>query len=94
MNVKVRVPAALRELSGGQGVLALDLPDAATIDDVLDAIGSIHPALERRVRDEQRELRVHVNVFVGEENIRTLAGARTTVQAGDEVSIIPAISGG
>jgi molybdopterin converting factor small subunit len=39
-------------------------------------------------------LRVHVNVFVGEENIRTLAGARTTVQAGDEVSIIPAISGG
>jgi MoaD family protein len=94
MNVKVRVPAALRELSGGQGVLALDLRDAATIDDVLDAIGSVHPALERRVRNEQRELRVHVNVFVGEENIRALAGANTKVQAGDEVSIIPAISGG
>ena len=94
MNVKVRVPAALRELSSGQGVLALDLQDAATIDDVLDAIGYVHPALERRVRNEQRELRVHVNVFVGEENIRALAGAHTKVQAGDEVSIIPAISGG
>ena len=54
----------------------------------------MHPALERRVRNEQRELRVHVNVFVGEENIRALAGADTKVQAGDEVSIIPAISGG
>ena len=94
MNVKVRVPAALRELSGGHSVLTLDLRDGATIEDVLDAIGSVHPALERRVRNEQRELRVHVNVFVGEENIRTLAGARTPVQAGDEVSIIPAISGG
>jgi molybdopterin converting factor small subunit len=33
-------------------------------------------------------------VFVGEENIRALAGAATQLRAGDEVSIIPAISGG
>ena len=92
--MKVRVPAALRELTGGQAVLALGLPDEATIDDALDAVESLHPALERRVRDEQRALRVHVNVFVGEENIRALAGAATQLRAGDEVSIIPAISGG
>lgn len=94
MNVNVRVPAALRELSGGQGVLALTVGESATIDDVLDAIGSVHPSLERRVRDEQGELRVHVNVFVGEENIRALAGARTQLRSGDEVSILPAVSGG
>ena len=90
----MRVPAALREVGGGQSTLAVDLREAATVADLLDAIGATHPALERRIRDEQGALRIHVNLFVGEENIRGVAGAGTVLRAGDEVSIVPAISGG
>ncbi len=90
----MRVPAALREVGGGQSTLAVDLREAGTVADLLDAIGATHPALERRIRDEQGALRIHVNLFVGEENIRGLAGAGTVLRAGDEVSIVPAISGG
>jgi len=37
---------------------------------------------------------VHVNMFVDADNIRDLDGVETTVAAGSDVSIIPAISGG
>jgi len=94
VNVKVRVPAALRELCGGNGVLLLEVHDAATVDDVLDALGGVHPALERRVRDEQGTLRVHVNVFIGQDNIRSLEGASTRLRNGDELYVLPAVSGG
>jgi molybdopterin converting factor small subunit len=46
------------------------------------------------VRDEQRRLRRHVNVFVGTENVRDLREQGTPVAGGDEVAIIPAVSGG
>jgi molybdopterin converting factor small subunit len=94
VHVQLRVPAALRELGGGHSVLSFDLDDGSTVDDLLDAIASGYPALERRIRDEQGVLRPHVNIFVGEENIRSQSGAGTVLRTGSEVSILPAISGG
>jgi sulfur-carrier protein len=47
-----------------------------------------------RVLDEQGNLRRHVNVFVGADDIRTLGGLTATVADGAEVSIVPAVSGG
>ncbi|MDQ1401495.1 MAG: sulfur-carrier protein [Acidimicrobiaceae bacterium] len=94
MHVQLRVPAALRELGGGHATHALDLGDGATVADLLDAVGADYPALERRIRDEQGVVRPHVNIFVGDENVRTLNGAATVLPGGAEVSILPAISGG
>jgi len=94
VEVRVRLPAALRELTGGESMEAVDLGEAATVADLLDAIAAAHPAVERRVRDERGGLRPHVNLFVGDEDVRALGGLATTLRAGDEVSIIAAISGG
>jgi molybdopterin converting factor small subunit len=88
------VPAALRELGGGHATHSPDLGDGATVADLLNAIAADYPALERRIRDEQGALRPHVNIFVGDENVRTLNGAATVLAPGAEVSILPAISGG
>lgn len=90
----VRLPAALRDLGDGRATVAVDLREAATIADLLDAMGTAHPALERRVRHEQGRLRAHVNLFVGDEDVRSLAGVGTELRPGDEVSVLPAISGG
>lgn len=75
-------------------MLAVDLGDGATVADLLDVLGVSHPALARRVRDERGRLRTHVNLFVGDENVRSLSGTDTALRAGDEVSILAAISGG
>jgi molybdopterin converting factor small subunit len=39
-------------------------------------------------------LRRHVNVFLGDDNIRDLAEQDTFLRAGVDVAIIPAVSGG
>jgi molybdopterin converting factor small subunit len=46
------------------------------------------------VLTEQGELRRHVNVFVGEESIRFMNGLATTLDDGDTITIVPAVSGG
>ena len=65
-----------------------------TVATVLDALATQHPALERRIRDEQGQTRPHVNLFVGSDNIRDRDGPATPILAGEELSIIPAVSGG
>ena len=99
IRVPVRVPTALRQLTGGARTVLVELEPpgadgAVTVAAVLDALAVGHAPLERRVRDELGQTRVHVNLFVGPDNIRDLDGLDTSVHPGDEVSIIPAISGG
>ena len=99
VRVPVRVPNTLRELVGGERTVTVDvqLPDAeeaVSVASVLDALAVEHAALERRVRDELGRTRIHVNLFVGPDNIRDLDGLATAVAPGQELSIIPAISGG
>ena len=102
MEVLVRVPTPLRSLVAGAKSVVLDVSPsgpasdgtAVTVGAVLDTLAVEHPPLERRVRDERGRVRVHVNLFVGADNIRDLDGLTTAVSPGAELSIIPAISGG
>ena len=90
-TVVVRLPAGLRAWSGGQAAIQLS---GATVQAVLDELRAEYPDVERRVRDEQGRLRAHVNVFVGADNIRDLDGLQTELAADQQVTILPAVSGG
>lgn len=90
----MRLPAVLREFADGAATLTVALPPAPTVRNLLAALAEVAPALERRIRDERGEVRRHVNVFVGEGNIRDDAGLDTAIPAGAEISVIPAVSGG
>jgi molybdopterin converting factor small subunit len=98
MDVRVRVPTQLRELVAGAPVVEVSVGSEAdettTVATVLDALAVQHPALERRVRDEQGRTRLHVNLFVATDNVRDRNGPDTPIRAGEELSIIPAVSGG
>jgi sulfur-carrier protein len=94
VNVVVRIPTPLRSYVAGAAKVDVPLADGATISDLLDQLGQDWPALERRIRDEQRVVRQHVNVFIGADNVRDLAEQATTLTDGAEVSVIGAISGG
>jgi molybdopterin converting factor small subunit len=94
LTVVVRLATVLRSHAGGEGRLELDVPETATLRDVLDALAGAHPAVGRRIRDEAGALRRHVNVFVGPDNARDLGGLDATVPRGAEVSVLAAVSGG
>ncbi len=98
MDVRVRVPAQLRDLVAGAAVVEVTVDDGAarttTVATVLDALAAEHPSLERRIRDEQGRTRPHVNLFVDADNVRDRCGPATPIRAGEELSLIPAVSGG
>ena len=52
-----------------------------------------HPGIRERLLDE-KGVRRFVNIYVGEDDVRFLDGLRTTLKAGDQISIVPAIAGG
>jgi molybdopterin converting factor small subunit len=93
MGVTVALPGPLRELAGGRSRVELDAA-AGTVGEALRALRSAHPALYDRIVTEQGELRPHVNLFVGVENVRSAGGLAMPIADGSELVIIPAVSGG
>ena len=81
MRVRVRLFAIQRELAGTREV-ALDLPDQATVADAWDALVERYPALAPG-RDYVRFARNG-----------QYADAAMTLRDGDEVAMIPPVSGG
>lgn len=91
MAVAISIPTALRQYAGGNASVSLE---ADTVGALLRGLVETYPDLGRHLFSEEGKLRSFVNVYVGDEDIRYLDGENTAVQAGDEVSIIPAIAGG
>lgn len=89
--IKVRIPTPLRPLTKGQGEVETK---AGSVVEMIEALNRTHPGIKDRLCDETGELRRFVNIYVNEEDIRFLKGKDTSLQDGDEVSIIPAIAGG
>jgi molybdopterin synthase sulfur carrier subunit len=96
MIVLVRVPAPLRQFSDGRSKVSLDVPDvgAATVAAVLARLRAVYPGVYERALDERGHIRQHMNVFLNTENVKESGGLHTPVSDGDEVWIIPAVSGG
>jgi molybdopterin converting factor small subunit len=92
MAVTVVVPGALRAEAGGESKLTLT--GGVTLGQVLDEVATRWPRLERRVRDEQGQLRRYVNVYVDGEECRRLEGLATAVPETAEIMIVPSVAGG
>ena len=92
MPVRVLIPGPLQPFTAGQR--RVDLAGPATVADALRELGAIHPGVRERVLDERGEMRPHINIFVGEDNIRDVSGLATPLPPDCEVAILPAVSGG
>ena len=91
MNVIVRLPSQLRALVGGVGEVPVE---ASTVRDAIVAVDAAHPGSAFRVLDDRGALRRFVNVFVADEDIRFLNGLDTVLEAGQTISLVPAVAGG
>jgi sulfur-carrier protein len=89
--IKVRIPTPLRPLTKGQGEVETK---ASSVVEMIETLNGAHPGIKDRLCDETGELRRFVNIYVNEEDIRFLKGKETSLNDGDEVSIVPAIAGG
>ena len=87
----IRIPAALRDYTSGAAEMAVAGDSVAV---ALDGLLTSHPQLRRHIYTEQGELRSYVNVFVNEDDVRTLGGLQTRIGDDDTLMIVPSIAGG
>jgi molybdopterin converting factor small subunit len=93
MPVIFYIPGALREFTAGRSTV--EIPQSpATLADALTALWTLYPGVRDRIATEQGQVREHINIFIGVENVRYTGGLASKVSAGSEISIVPAVSGG
>jgi len=91
MAVSVKIPTPLRRLTNQESTVSAEGGDVAAMIESLD--GSF-PGIRARLCDDDGELRHFVNIYINGEDIRYLDGIATSLNDGDEVSIVPAVAGG
>ena len=91
MPVTVRIPTPLRRMTNGQD--KVEMPES-TLSTMIEDLESSYPGFKERLIDENGELRYFVNIYLNGEDVRFLDGLDTAANAGDEISIVPAVAGG
>ncbi|MFN0139177.1 MAG: MoaD/ThiS family protein [Pyrinomonadaceae bacterium] len=92
MPVTVHLSGHLKPYTGGEVEVNLS-GEFATVNDALCSLWKKHIALRDRVLNEQGEIRQHVNIFVGSDDVKRLKGLQTKLTS-DELHIFNAVSGG
>ena len=87
----VRVPTPLRPYTGGAKEVEAT---GDTVGAALHDLAERYPDVRRHLFDETGALRPYINVFVNDDDIRTLQGDATVLRSSDRMMIIPSIAGG
>jgi len=93
VTVTFHIPGPLREFADGNNKVEIE-SSSTNLADALSALWILYPGLRDRVATEQGEIREHINIFIGDDDVRFTGGLASRLSAGSEISIVPAISGG
>ena len=74
--------------------LTLETNTNITLYELLNTFCKDDETLLFKLIDEQKNLRPHVNIFIGSINCKNLNGINSILSPDDEVSVFPALSGG
>ena len=91
MPVKVRIPTPLRSLTNGEEEVTAE---GKSIQEVIDNLETNFGGFKERLCDENGQIRRFINFYLNDEDIRFKDNQETTVNDGDQISIVPAIAGG
>lgn len=92
--MKVHFYATLRDITG-QKTVDMDLPDDATVRQLVDAVVRRFPAMQKILLQESGDLYGHVHVFVNGRDTPFLPEKmETVIQPSDVINIFPAVGGG
>jgi sulfur-carrier protein len=93
MAIRFNIPGPLRGFAAGRRQVEIGT-SAATLSEALEALWIVCPGMRDRVMTEQGQIRQHVSIFVGNEDVRYEGGLKAKVPAEAEISILAAVSGG
>jgi [CysO sulfur-carrier protein]-thiocarboxylate-dependent cysteine synthase len=88
---RVRIPPTLRDAVGGAREVEAS---GSTLRDLLSDLAERFPTLGRQVLEDGSELAPFVNVYVDNEDVRTLEGLDTPLGEDATVILLPAMAGG
>jgi [CysO sulfur-carrier protein]-thiocarboxylate-dependent cysteine synthase len=88
---RVRIPPTLRDAVGGAREVEAS---GSTLRDLLSDLAERFPSLGRQVLGNGSELAPFVNVYVDNEDVRTLDGLDTPLREDATVILLPAMAGG
>jgi len=91
MGAQVYIPTPFRRATNNKDKVSVEAGDVKALLDELERQFSEFKGL---VRNDRGEVHDHVNIYVNDEPIESLQGLSTSLEDGDEVSIIPALAGG
>ncbi|OBC11487.1 molybdopterin synthase sulfur carrier subunit [Gordonia sp. 852002-50816_SCH5313054-c] len=95
MTVTVSIPTILRTHTGGEKRVE---GSGSTLSELIDNLETANPGLKERLvaADGAGAGKLHrfVNIYVNDEDVRFSGGLATTIDDGDEVTILPAVAGG
>ena len=86
----VLIPSVLRNYTDRKR--QLDLP-GDTVGEVVKELTAAYPDLQQHILDDGK-LRSYINIFVDDQDIRSLDGEQTPVSANSSIRLLPAIAGG
>jgi molybdopterin synthase sulfur carrier subunit len=89
----INITGFLTDFTSGRNTIKLEA-SARTVGEALQQLWQIHPGLRDRVLTEQGQVRMHVNVFLEDENIRRKQLLDTALPENSEITILPSVSGG
>ena len=90
-TVSVRITRLLADIGGTRRTNAVE---ATTAAEAVDALCAQVPALQVHVFDASGKVRPHVNIFVRGEIAKGPGSLDVAIADGDEVAVVPAVSGG
>jgi molybdopterin synthase sulfur carrier subunit len=91
MSIEVRVPTILRSFTGGEKAVT---GTGDTIADLLTDLDAKFPGFRGRLVTPEGGLHRFVNVYINDEDVRFLGALDAKLNAGDTVTILPAVAGG
>lgn len=91
--IQINVTGFLTDFTNGRSVITLE-SSPPTVGQALNELWRMYPGLRDRVLTEQGQVRMHVNVFLEDENIRRKELLDTQLPDKSEITILPSVSGG
>jgi molybdopterin synthase sulfur carrier subunit len=90
MSIEILIPTVFRPAANGADSVAVE---GATVGAALTGLCERHAGLRDRLYREGK-LNRFLNIYRNDEDIRYLGGLETPLNAGDRLSLVPAVAGG
>lgn len=91
MSITIKIPTPMRSLTKGTGEVSVS---GKTVREAINQLESQYVGIKERICDSDDNLPMFVNIYLNEEDIRSLQDLDTELNDGDKIFIIAAIAGG